>query len=160
QLGQDYPPALEELRKRRDSARQALLVEKKATKSSGGLMGFGTGRSFGSAMEFTAINRTLGENADTLKMYRILKDQGDMSSLMADVFLREIIDELLEEKEYAEIVTAVGDVEAKVEEEILEHKQMVAMMARMKRDEGLDPSEGLKRLVIEKSAKYYEALVG
>ena len=160
-LGGSYPAALEALKKRRDAAERIVLGKEKNSKGrSKSMGGAGLSRELSSAMELAAINRTLGENEKTLAVFRTLRERDQITGRLADVFLREVIDLLLENREYSEIVTSAGDAAVKVQENIARHKESQSMLARKKKYNDGEQDADLKKKTIDESAKYYEALLG
>jgi len=101
-LGKKHPPALVELRKRRDTAQVLLLA--------------GTA-DFQQAGEFSAINRELGENRLTLEVYDKLPAiepqlvDGRRTNPRATLF-REVKDLLLESRRYEDFLAGAGEPEA------------------------------------------------
>ena len=139
QLGQTHPAALDELRKRRDSAAKTIEAGK---------------AKFGTAMDVTALNSNLGEPEQTLALFdRIKADKAQPSMIRQHIF-DQAIDQLLKAKRYKEIV-ADSDAKSKVRERIARHEQT----------KGHFPDDAnlrtyMKRQVSVDGSKYYEALLG
>ncbi len=141
-LGRRYPKALDELRKRRDAARDRLAKPG----SSGGLM---------DVMDFASINRELEEGARTLELYdRLRKEQPGSPSL--DMLKRYVFDELLDARRYAEIARDFPILES-VEDEISQHRMSLSFMREERRKE---MESVLREMVARQVARYYEVLIG
>jgi len=153
-LGESYPPALVELRKRRDQAEESAL--KAATKDRRASKGRLPGTMAESALDFAALNQALGEDERTLNLYdRLLKEPGAEPTLHA--LLRFVIDALLEAKRYEDILAATEDPLADVCERIRQFEQESAS-AVGRSSEVLIPRQ--RKRVVSELAKYYEALLG
>jgi thiol-disulfide isomerase/thioredoxin len=139
QLGQSHPAALDELRKRRDAARESLGDGKADSRT---------------AMDFTALNRNLGEPEQTLGLYDRIKGNKSLAPWVRQYLFDESLDPLLKGRRYKEIL-AEADAKAKVRERIARHEQMKSSFPN---DERLRTF--MKRQVSVDGAKYYEALVG
>jgi tetratricopeptide (TPR) repeat protein len=139
QLGRAQPPALDELRKRRDAARVALVGGK---------------ADFDAAMGFTALNDNLGEPEQTLALYDRMKGDKSRPERIRQYLFDQSLGQLLKSKRYEEVV-ALAEPKAKVRE----------LIARHERDKGVFPADPslhafMKQQVCVSGAKYYEALVG
>jgi hypothetical protein len=86
-LGKQYPPALQQLRDRRDAAKASLNTDP---------------RNFSAQADFAAINRELGENDANLAFY----DQLPLGGPLRTSFGLRIIDCLIEAKRYRDAVEA------------------------------------------------------
>jgi thiol-disulfide isomerase/thioredoxin len=139
QLGRAHPPALDELRKRRDSAQAALE---------------GGDADLDTAMGFTALNDNLGEPARTLALYDRIKGDGSQPAQVRQYLFDRSLEQLLEARRYREVVDHT-DPKARVHELIERHAEIEGGIPD-------DPSfrAFLKQQVCEDGAKYYEALVG
>jgi thiol-disulfide isomerase/thioredoxin len=139
QLGRTHPAALEELRKRRDSAAKAIETGK---------------AKFGTAMDVTALNSNLGETEQTLALFDRIKTDESQPSMIRRYIFDQALDQLLKAKRYKEVV-ADSDAKSKVRERIARHEQT----------KGHFPNDAnlrtyMKRQVSVEGAKYYEALLG
>jgi thiol-disulfide isomerase/thioredoxin len=139
QLGRTHPPALEELRKRRDAAGKSLEARK---------------ADFDTAMGFTALNSNLGEPERTLILYDRIKRDESQAVTVRQYLRDQALDQLLKAKRYKEVV-ADSDSKAKVRERIAQHDRIKSLLPD-------DPSVRtfMKRQVCTDGAKYYEALLG
>jgi thiol-disulfide isomerase/thioredoxin len=139
QLGRSHPPALDELRKRRDAARQALEGGKADPRT---------------AMDVAALNRELGEPEQTLSLYDRIKDNKSLPASVRQVLFDRSLDQLLKARRYKEIVAAT-DARAKVRQGIARHE-----MTRRMAPNDADLHAFMKRQVSVDGAKYYEASIG
>ncbi len=139
QLGRTHPVALDELRKRRDSAGKAIEAGK---------------ADFSQTMGFVALNSHLREPQQTLAMFDRIKADKSQPAMVRQYLFDQALDQLLKAKRYKDVV-AGSDVMAKVRERIARHEQAKATFPN---DAGLRTF--MKRNVIENGAKYYEALLG
>lgn len=138
-LAKEHPPALDELRKRRDAAWSAIEAGK---------------ADFDAAMGFTALNENLGESGQTLEAYdRIKGDPGADARVRAYLFDQSLAP-LLKARRYGDVLAGV-DAAAKVRELIARHEKNKAVFPD---DAGLRAF--MKRQVCLDSARYYEAMVG
>jgi thiol-disulfide isomerase/thioredoxin len=138
QLARKHPQARDALRKRRDEARGAIE---------------GGRGDFNAAMDFTNLNRTLGEPEQTLALYDRIKKDDIQPAQIRTYLLDQSLDRLLLAKRYKEVV-AIGP-DAKVNAVLKRYEQSRASRPK---DERLH--EFMKRQVSLEGAKYYEALVG
>ncbi len=171
-LGQQYPPALEALRERRDAAAEAVrqstggnsekTTKPRAKKSSfwSGLLGGESHRdsTFEKAHDFAAINRELGENRTTLALYDEVREKKGVNAGALDLLFKEVIDELLKLRRYNDIANGAGDVKAQINQEIQSFKMMETYFKNANMPEEM--INGQRRQVVTKGAKYYEAFLG
>ncbi len=143
-LARQHPAALDELRKRRDQATDALLSGK------------GT---FLHAMDMSAINRELDENERTLKVYDTLREAGKLDESFRPALFGKVLDLLLEARRYQDILDGVGDVDAAVERKIVRF-QFTKITPRTRGAGTPDALEYLRRSAVDDGVKYYEALLG
>lgn len=141
QLGRDYAPALDALRKRRATAAQALLS--------------GEG-SFSHALDMSAINRELGQNERTLRIYDELHAAGKLNDDLRRAMFGGVLDPLLEAKRYQDIIDAVGEVGPVVDQRIARY-QLAAAFSKKDQADALDRQ---RHATVQECAKYYEALLG
>jgi thiol-disulfide isomerase/thioredoxin len=102
QLGRSHPPAIDELRKRRDAARKALEDGQADLRT---------------AMDVAALNGALGEPEQTLALYDRIKDDKSLPAPIRQLLLVRSLDPLLKARRYKEIVAAT-DARAKVRQAI------------------------------------------
>ena len=139
QLGKAHPPALDALRQRRDAARKALEGGK------------ADGRS---VMDFTALNRSLGEPEQTLALYDAIKDNKSVPPGIRKQLAIGSRDQLLKKKRYKEAL-AETDSTAAVRSSI--HSFRLASLLAPKDEEF---RKIMRRGVIEEGTKSDESLVG
>ena len=89
QLGQKHPPSADELRKRRDTAREALA---------------GGRGDFNAAMDFTSLNKNLDEPEQTLALYDRIKKDEIQPERIRNYLLDHSLDQLLIARRYKEVV--------------------------------------------------------
>jgi thiol-disulfide isomerase/thioredoxin len=160
-LGNDYPAALDAIRKRRDAAEQIVLGKEGGSKArTAGVPDGARSVQVQSAMEMAAINRTIGDNENTLAVFRAVRKRNPSPKGVAELLLKDVLDQLIEGKEYQEIVAAAGDAVAKVEGCLAKCKQREAKAVRKKKGNDAQRNAELKKNALEESAKYYEALLG
>lgn len=165
-LGEDYPPAIEALEKRREAAEEKLLagLDGKPTKDrrKQGLLARLTQPSlpagFEQAMEVAAINRSLGCNERTLELYDRLIREGSRTAMIRRVMLREVIDLMLAAKRYDDVLAETGDPFKEIDS-LMGTYRMVAAMDRDK-PKPYNPSDSFKQHVAVEGSKYYEAMLG
>jgi hypothetical protein len=140
-LGAAYPPALTWLRDRRDELEARVLAEAAGanwiTKLSGGNQLVFDTRSV------AAINRELDESYRSLELFERLKDAAALRALLLD----QVIDSLLRECRYADILEAAPDIGVRL-------GQRIFFQGLLYND------ESLRRQTIEQAGKYYQAFVG
>ena len=160
QLGRSYPPALDALRERRDTAEKAVLNPKRK-KSKTGFMGMFPGGDGPTefAMDLAALNRTLGENERTLAVFDKLAGQKDAET-MRRIMLRDVIDELLAAKRYDDILSAIGDATSEVDRQIRSAEASLAYLKTTQRPAGEDFTSIHKSFTVKECGKYYEAALG
>ena len=140
-LGRAYPPALAELRKRRDRARDALLSNQNVSDS---------------ASDFAAINHNLGEDDRTLAFYDTLDPADETPRSARQAMFRKVLDLLLKSKRYEDVLAGVGDIDDAVGRRMETYRLAVA---RFKGDDRT-LAQSLKRSAVKNAGKYYEALLG
>lgn len=136
-LGAEYPPALTALKKRRDASR--TILEKGMERPD-------------IAMEFAAYNNALEQPEQTLALYNTFKAK---DSDLARILFIHVSEILLEKRRYADLVAGAGDIPARARKEMAQYKGMTSIS-------GIDESSraALKKLAVDKSCGYFEALVG
>lgn len=148
-LGRKHPVALEELRKRRD-ARVAAVAAGKAD--------------YQETLDLAALSRTLKEPHVTLEVYESLSGHAMYDAATAKrlrrAMYREVVDQLLKERRYAEMLTDMEDPESAIERELegLEHRK--ALVEKESFPEGYDPTVYMLQSFLSSGAKTYEALLG
>src|SRR5262249_46348565 len=139
QLARMHPPALDELRKRRDTSTKMLEAGK---------------ADFDTAMGFTALNSYLGEPQKTLASYDRIKRDKSQPVMIRQYLFDQALDQLLKAKRYKEVVND-SDAKANVSESIARHEQLKAHIP-----DDANLRAHMKRQVCTDGAKYYEALLG
>ncbi|WP_435011365.1 thioredoxin family protein [Tundrisphaera lichenicola] len=139
QLAKANPAALDELRKRRDAAGQAIEAGK---------------ADFDQAMSFTALNSNLREPDRTLVLFDRIKGDRSKPELIRNYLFDQSLDPLLKAKRYKEIVEEV-DPRAKIRESIEQYQRNMTFVPK---DKSL--RDYMKQRVSVEGAKYYEALLG
>jgi len=153
QLSAKLPRAREELIKRRDKA-EATINGKSMSKEEAIRM-----RS-GAMMEFVAINRTFGDDQKTLELYDKLIKQDEIDAVVGRLILREVSQQLVKEKRYADLLKGVGDPKAFVEQAIAQFDQIQAITKAQVRDHAKEFASIMKRSLMEEYTPVYESLVG
>lgn len=152
-LSAKLPRAREELIKRRDKA-EATINGKPMSKEEAIRM-----RS-GAMMEFVAINRTFGDDQKTLKLYDKLIKQDEIDAVVGRLILREVSEQLVKEKRYADLLKGVGDPKVFVEQAIAQFEQIQAITKAQVRDQAKEVASIMKRNLMEECTPVYESLVG
>ncbi len=152
-LGRKHPPALEELRKRRDAAEARVISE--APKKASMWSMFGEGMRDKPALDFASLNRELGEEERTLEIYDQLRaEHPDWPAVKQ--LQRSVFDQLLKNKRYEEIVAST-DIESRIAGRISGMEMVSSMIPEEQREE----VEAIRRrMLVEEIAKYYEVLMG
>ncbi len=152
-LGRKYPSALEELRKRRDAARERVITEAPEKPSLWRM--FDAANADYPAMDVAALNRELGEEGKTLELYdKMRKEHSDWPAV--EQLRRSAFEPLLRKRRYAEIAEST-DIEAAVKARIDRQKSMRKHLPkdRLAKFEEMD-----RRFLIDEIVKYYEVLLG
>jgi len=100
-LGRSYPPAIQALEQRRESA-EALLVG-------------GTG-SWEELHDFVALNRELGSNERNLSLFDHMQKAGPLPERVRFGFVQNILPQLAEARRYQDILDLVGNPESFVKD--------------------------------------------
>ncbi|HNO77642.1 MAG TPA: thioredoxin domain-containing protein [Phycisphaerae bacterium] len=152
-LGKRHPPALDELRKRRDVAYDRVINE--APKKASLWSMLGGGNTDFPAMDVAALNEYLGEEDKTLELYdKLRQEHPDWPAV--DMLRRSVFDLLMKKKRYAEIVEST-DIEKEIRDRLKRKEEMRMFMPK----EQLEEFEAMdRRMIVEEIAKYYEVLMG
>lgn len=151
-LGQKYPAAFDELRKRRDRARKEIQREKPRKPS----LILALIEDSGDPVEdFAALNEALGEEDETIKLFDQMRvDHPDWPVVER---LREEVFEILREgKQYSKILEII-DVEKVVEQKIASKQEAHAILPEERRESS---SKVLHLMMFTELGKYYEVLIG
>lgn len=164
-LGKEYPPALDALRQRRDDAAEAVRQAgggKKAPPKKSSFWNKMTGGTrdpvFEKAHDFSAINRELGERANTLALYDELRVKKKANEQVLDLLFKEVMDELLKARRYEDVVKGAKDVKARINQDIETFKMMEKQFKAMKLGDDIIDSQ--RRDVVAGAVKFYEAYLG
>jgi thioredoxin-related protein len=147
-LGRTYPPAIQALETRRDTAEAALLSGK------------GKGRD---AQDLAALNRELHVQEKSLALYDKLKKESRLGDDLKAALIPEIAELLVDAKRYAELVESAGNVEKRVNWELELYQtrpksppngdeQMLKMMQ--------ETEATFREMTVRKLSLWYEALLG
>jgi thiol-disulfide isomerase/thioredoxin len=149
QLGEEWPQATAELKKRRAEAVRAVL-------STDALNAGGADR----VLEAAAIDRALREPARSVQLFDELAEHGSRGTALRRALLDEIIDALLAMKRYRDIVDLGGDAFERINRRIDECRRA----AQRADDAGNMKRNGLvvylRQQVFIHGGKFYEALLG
>lgn len=145
-LGEVHPPALEALRARADAAERALL------EGEGGLE---------EAMDLAALNERLGRSEATLALWdelRSREEAGDepRAPQTLKALYRQIVDLLMKEERYADVIAGAGDVMQVIEGRIRMYED-----TRI-RFEGSEhsPADYMRDLAVSDATTYFQAYLG
>lgn len=143
-LGGRYPEAIQALKQRRDLAEQQLLSDQGKVEQ---------------VYDFAALNRELKDKPRSLKAYDKLKQA--KASKLESAILNYVIEDLLLAHRYSDILDTVSDCNKMVEQQIKNYQTLENFYKDKKEisnsDHGLPV---IKKLTINKSANFYEALLG
>lgn len=141
-LAQVYPPAREALLERRDRAAARLRAGE---------------HDYTAAMDVTAINHELGDDAPTLALFDELAAHDPPPQQVLGVLFTEIRDQLLAQQRYADVLQMLGDVDAFVAARFADYEEI--LQTSQTNPDAVSP--GSERVyVIEVLGEVYEALVG
>jgi thioredoxin-related protein len=158
QLGNDYPPAIEALRVRRDRAENELLNDKSVKKTTD-TSGHPRSR-FDAASEVAAINRELNQQERTASVYKKLMAGGEEDRRVLCVLIDDAIDPLIKSNEYSSIVAGFPNPLAAVEQKIESYQSMKDAEESDPQNTDRRSSELFRRRALNHGSKIFEALVG
>ncbi len=159
-LADRYPLALRALQERRDHLEEKVLKDSSHTSWLKQL--FGSTRVLSEAVDFACLNRELKEPERTLSVFRKLRNMKGGTD-PREAMLQYLIDPLLEERGYAEIVEAAGDAEAKLSRRIMAFGELKLRtnLANAAESHSVQPAEAFhRRSIVEEGGKLYEAYLG
>lgn len=159
-LGKSYSPCTEALARRRDQIEETaakMLASVTATSSPDrGALHKVTTR----VLEAAAINRVLGESKRQLALYESLNAHGEIGLAIQRMLFPDVLDLLVQQKRYDDIVNLAGDVFQRVEAKIAQYNQSNKYGSTMNQRARDNLAMYLKQQVVFESGKYYEALLG
>jgi hypothetical protein len=142
-LGQRYPLAIQELRKRARVAEAAILGEEGTVQQ---------------ARELALLNEYAGDVALTLATWsRLREEQKDPA--LADALFDSVFIHLVEQKRYADVIDGAGDVMARVNH-LIQDYGVTAMTLTGDGDPDEELLGYLREDVVKSGARYYEAALG
>ncbi len=165
-LGKQYPPALDALRQRRDTAAEAVRqagsgnVPPRKTSFWNKVVGTERDPVFEKAHDLSSINRELGEDANTLALYDELRAKKTVNAQVMDLMFKEVLDELMKARRYDDVASAVKDVKAQIKQEIASFKEMEQYLKNAKMPAMEEVIASQRRNVVAKGVKFYEAFLG
>jgi thioredoxin 1 len=151
-LGEDYPPAIKAMEKRRDAAKVRLFPEDPDAAD--------PQKRFSAAMEFASLNQYLNKSSQTLEVFDLLKREGDSGALIRKAMFHHLDDLLLKKKRYGDFVESDRFAIDAVDQSISRYNMSVSMSSLQSKEQRDDMNKMMKRHVIDEGAKYYEAAVG
>lgn len=151
-LGQQYPPAMRALEKRRDAARLRLFPNNPGNTD---IMQRTT-----AAIELSAINDYLNNPSQTLEAYDLVKKEGPASELIYKAMFHRIDDLLLNRKRYADFIESDKAALAVIDDSIVQYNRSMAKSAMETADRRAGIEKSMKSRVIDNGSKYYEAALG
>ncbi len=143
-LGQDYPPAIEALKQRRELAEEQLFNGKGNAEQ---------------VDDVASINRVLKDKARNIKAYDKFREA--KATELEKKILRHVIEDLLVAHRYNDILETVSDCNKLVEQKIKNYKSLEDFYQKNKDSEaGKHSLPIIKRLTITEAGNFYEALLG
>lgn len=143
-LGAQLPAATEALKSRRDAAEKATLA------------GEATSRH---AAELCALNRVLEEPRRSLGVFDQLKEKGESGLAARREMSPYLIDVLLADRRYADVLDGRGDVTAQVIRDI-ELIERMDRQAKLPKEQQKQMMEFMRGRLRADAGKFYEALLG
>ena len=109
--------------------------------------------------ELIALNGALGESARTLRTYDKLKRKGAAGVRVRREMFALVVDLLLQEKRYQDVLEGAAESSADIEKGIRFHSKLVRRMAT---DRGVDREtvDAIKEQLVGLAGKFYEAYLG
>ncbi len=139
-LGAQHPPALAALRKRRTAA-AAALADPNA--------------SWRTAADVAALDRVLEQPAATLVLHDQLKASGKLSDTSARVLRGAVLEELHQQRRYADVLSTSGDPMAEISRAVALFKQF-----KTRPNQSAAAIEVRRKHILSRAAMFYEALLG
>ena len=159
-LSQSLPKAIDELARRRDQIEEtvAKMLAGPGIKagSDRGLLKKLSER----VLEATAINRVLGESKRQLALYESLSAHGELGLVIQRLMFNDVLDLLVNQRRYDDIVNLAGDVFQRVDEKIRHCEQLGENDSNLSRKAQQNLAMYMKQQVVIEAGKYYEALLG
>lgn len=149
-LGAHYPPALDELKRRRDLLEQAI-------RTGGEMDQVAAARN---VVDFSAINRELGESDKTFAIFELLGGRGAAGQALQQAMFNDVLDYLLQAKRYDDIVNSAGDVFARTDEKIKQYESAISSRSSMNQRAKDNLAVYLRQQVTIDAGKFYESLLG
>lgn len=153
-LGKSYPPALEELRKRRDVAEKTLLAAEGPNEP-----GATTNLTL-TAKELASLNRALGDADRSIAVLEALSERGDLGRALQQAMFSDLLDLLLRSRRYQEIVLLAGDVFTIIDERIARCEENDKRESKLDQRARQNLALYLRQQVVADAGKLYEALLG
>lgn len=162
ELGKEYPPAVDALKKRRDDAGAFVLdFDAKKAGPKPPLMQPGRDPLFEKIHDFTSLNKTLNDQESNLKLFDSLRQKKPKPDPQAMAKLFDaVLTELVEARRYQDVAEHVTDPAAEVSKRIEEFKERGKAMAQVKFP-GME--EFMERQMVEfvdELCHFYECMVG
>lgn len=159
-MGKTYSPCTEALARRRDqieaTAAKMLASVTATTSPDRGVLHKVTTR----VLETAAINRVLGESKRQLALYESLNAHGEIGLAIQRMLFPDVLDLLVQQRRYEDIVNLAGDVFQRVEAKIAQCDQSNKYGSTMDQRARDNLAVYLRQQVVFESGKYYEALLG
>lgn len=159
-ISQSYPPGINELSRRRDQIEDTV-----AKMLAGPGIKARDDRSLlkklsDRVLEATAINRVLGESKRQLALYESLNDHGELGLVIQRLMFNDVLDLLVQQRRYDDIVNLSGDVFQRMDEKIRQCEQVGGRDSSLGQKAQQNLAMYMKQQVVIESGKYYEALLG
>ena len=160
-MGRAYPPAIKALEKRRDAAEKKLLSAPtindriKSNQEENGAQWFLQPKYAMLAIDLSALNRELGRDKDTLRVYDEMARKGKGYGDLRKALFRQVLDLLLEARRYDDIARDAGDILKVIDDQIAQFRDTASDLADQS-----DLLKYLKHSTVTDGGKYYEALLG
>ncbi|HWL91970.1 MAG TPA: thioredoxin family protein [Phycisphaerae bacterium] len=179
-LGREYPPALEALRKRRDACEKKVISDYSGKKNGGGKSaktakkkkpGFITGLIRGLTADSTpsvaeiasdccSINGHIGEDDRSIQFYDKLRALGEEAKPARKRMLHHIVDRLVDARRYKDIVDDGGDPVRGIDSEFESYERDRKYFATQHQELAKEMEEHDRKSLIDDVGRHYEVLLG
>lgn len=159
-VSKSYPTAIDQLARRRDQTeeniKKILAIPGIASTQDRAVIHNLTSR----VLEATALNRVLNESKRQLTLYETLSNHGELGLAIQRMMFNDVLDLLLNQRRYSDIVNLAGDVFQRIETKIKQCDQAGQSGSNLNQRAQSNLNVYLKQQVIIEAGKYYEALLG
>lgn len=150
-LGRHYPPAIETLRARRDSAKKKILDAVKARRQIAVFDVLGCT----SMRDVMSINRELEDDQEAMAMFDDLAKAGDTTQGLRHMMLEDLLEKLVEDRRYKDIAGATKSLSDEVAKDIAAY-QVTSLFT----DDDPEYIQHKIGSILDKGGLYFEVAVG